>query len=516
MARNWIQHQTGRVSLAACCKRYGMEKMDTLLRTKGVNFHQLVNNPLLHAEVMTYGKDDADKCRFLYQTFLEEGFPPGELDVVDWVVRMAARPQLEFDAVVIADHLAEVLAHKAQLLKNANLDNRDSLMKDEILAAALMFFGADPIPMKVSKTTGKEMYAFAKTDKEFTALLDHPEPAVQALVAARLGHKSTIEQTRAERFLSISSLTTELPIPLKYSGAHTHRFSGDWSLNMQNLGRESKLRNAVKAPKGKVVVSVDASQIEARFNATLSGEEWLIDSFRQGKDVYSDFAGVIYNRPIVKQLDQLERFVGKTAILSLGYGSSWPVFQNMCRNKGGVSLTDGMASMAVSLYRSKCARIVAHWQVADKQIIPMIAQGSTYQWGALEVGRDVLILPNGNMLRYNNLRHEFNEKDERFGWSYLRGAIPHKLYGAKLVENECQSLAFVHIVEVALRVAKMTDGLLWPAHQVHDDLIYCVDESLAELTRDIVVEQMSIPPVWLPDAPLAAEGKIGPSYGEAH
>lgn len=518
MARNWISHQTGSVSLASCAKRYGLPvKWDTLLRTKGVNFHQLVNDPLLHQEVKDYGIDDTAKCRFLYNTFLDEGFPPGELDVVDWVVRMAAEPQLVWDAAVVAEHLGEVLAHKQKLLDNAKLDTRDSLMKDEVLAASLMFFGVDPVPRKMSKTTGKEMWAFAKTDKAFTALLEHPSIDVQYLVAARLGHKSTMEQTRAERFLSISKLTDDLPVPLKYSGAHTHRFSGDWSLNLQNLGRFSKLRNAVKAPKGKVIVAIDASQIEARFNATLSGEEWLIEAFRAGRDVYCEFASVIYNRPIIKQLDKPERFVGKTGILSLGYGSSWPVFQAMCRNEeGGVQLSDAMASMAVQLYRTKCAKIVEHWRVADRTIIPLIAQGSKYQWGPLEVGLDKLTLPNGNALRYNQLRHEFSPQDDRFQWTYLRGAIPKKLYGAKLVENECQALAFVHIVEVAMRVYDMTEGLLWPAHQVHDDLIYCVDENLAEMVRDVVVAEMSKSPIWLPDAPLAAEGKIGPSYGEAH
>jgi hypothetical protein len=515
MARNWIAHQIGGVSLANCAKRYGLSvKWDTLARTKGVSFHGMVMNPALHAEVKAYGIDDLEKCRFLYNQFLADGFPPGQLDIIDWVVRMAAQPQLELDGPIVAEHLNEVLARKQQLLDNAGLESRDNLMRDEVLAASLMFFGVDPVPRKISKTTGKEQWAFAKTDKAFTALLEHPSADVQALVAARLGHKSTLEQTRAERLLAISKLTVAFPVPLKYSGAHTHRFSGDWSLNAQNLANGSKLRNAIKAPNGKVVVSVDASQIEARINAEVSGEQWLLDAFREGRDVYAEFAVDIYHRPIVKQLDKVERFVGKTGILSLGYGSSWPVFQNMCRVKGNVALSDVMASSTVQIYRSKCPNIVEHWKVADKQIIPMIANGSNYQWGALTVGRDKLVLPNGNALRYNQLRHEFIERDDKFGWTYVRGSIPHKLYGAKVVENECQALAFIHIEEVAMRVMDLTEGLLWPAHQVHDELIYVVDEHLAELVRDLVVAEMSKSPEWLPNVPLAAEGHIGLSYGD--
>ena len=333
MARNWIAHQVRSVSLASCAERYGLPaKMDTLARTKGVNFHQLSRDPALHMEVKKYGIDDVGKCKFLYDTFMADGFPETELDVIDWVIRMAAQPQLEIDRTVVAEHLNEVLQHKQLLLANAGMDNRDNLMRDDALAGLLNILGVDPAPRKISKTTGKEQWAFAKTDKEFTALLEHPSPDVQALVAARLGHKSTLEQTRAERFLTISNITRAFPVPLKYSGAHTHRFSGDWQLNLQNLANGSKLRNALRAPKGYAVVSVDASQIEARLNATLSGEKWLVDAFASGQDIYCQFGGAIYNRPITKK-NKDERLVGKIAMLSLGYGSSADVFQGMCRSQ---------------------------------------------------------------------------------------------------------------------------------------------------------------------------------------
>ena len=116
-----------------------------------------------------------------------------------------------------------------------------------------------------------------------------------------------------------------MPVPFKYSGAHTHRFSGDWSINLQNLPRDSELRKALRAPKGKVVVAVDTSQIEARINAMLSGQKDLVDAFREGRDVYCEFATVIYGRQITKA-DKVERFVGKTAVLSLGYGSGAAAF----------------------------------------------------------------------------------------------------------------------------------------------------------------------------------------------
>lgn len=515
MARNWLAHMIGSCSLDSVAKFYGMAKGH--LPTKGVNCHELAQRPDLRAALVEYALNDVSICRTAYDNMLEDGFPRSELDVIDWVVRMAARPQLEIDPMVVAEHLSEVQAHKAQLLANAGLETRDNLMRDDVLAAMLTMHGVE-VPKKSSPAhPEKEIWAFAKTDKAFTELLEHPNINVQAIVAARLGHKSTLEETRAQRFMAIATMTDAFPVPLKYSGAHTHRFSGDWKLNLQNLPTHasSKLRKALRAPKGSVVVSVDASQIEARINAMVSGETALVDAFRLGNDIYAQFAGEIYGRHINKRQHPSERFVGKTAILSLGYSSSWPVFQNMVRVKGdGITLSDSDASRIVMLYRARYPAIVDHWKVADRQILPMIAQGQEYQWGALKVGFETLTLPNGNALHYRQLRHEYSTRDERYQWTYTRGQIPHKVYGAKIVENECQALAFVHITEVAMRVMKLTEGLLWPAHQIHDELVYVVQEHLAEQVRDLVVEEMAKPPAWLPDVPFAAEGHIGQTYGD--
>lgn len=519
MARNWISHSTGRVSLDACSKYYGLpEKMKTVAKTKGVNYHMLRQNQSLYDEVVVYGKDDTAKCRAIYGKMMDEGFPVTELDTIDMVVRMAAQPKFVVDRQILHDHLAEVVAAKDQLLQDAQLMNKDNLMSDPKFAAMLLFAGLDHVPTKISKTTGKEQYAFAKTDKEFTELLEHDNPHIQALVAARLGHKSTLEETRTQRFIDISNATNTFPIPLKYSGAHTHRFSGDWSINAQNLTRGGKLRYSLKAPKGHVVVSVDASQIEARFNATLSKQWDLMDQFAKGVDVYSSFAEVIYHHPVNKKDHPTERFVGKTGILSLGYGSSWPVFQAMCRNQGNVKLADGMAADVVAAYRSRYRQIVENWDHAGRTIIPAMAGGDTgrgviMNWGPLKIYPNAIELPNGNKLRYRDLRHEFSDKKQNFSWMYNRGPMIYSLYGAKLVENVIQALAFVHIMEVAKRVKKLTNGLFTPTHQVHDELIYICREDVAEILKGIIIHEMSKAPLWMPDAPLAAEGAIGDSYG---
>jgi len=119
--------------------------------------------------------DDVDKCQRIYRQMIAGGFPTmSQLEIIDWCVRMVTRPQFEIDMRVLAEHLAEVRAKKQALLDQAFLDSPDSLMSDAQLAAKFLFLGVTP-PMKESKTTGKEQYAFAKTDKAFQAMLDQCE-----------------------------------------------------------------------------------------------------------------------------------------------------------------------------------------------------------------------------------------------------------------------------------------------------------------------------------------------------
>ena len=118
MARNFISHSSGGVSLAACAKYYGLpEKWGTLAKTKGVNFAALKADPALHGEVKAYGMDDVGKCQTIFRQMVTDGFPiMSQLEVIDMVIRMATQPQFELDATVLAEHLGEVQAKKQGLL----------------------------------------------------------------------------------------------------------------------------------------------------------------------------------------------------------------------------------------------------------------------------------------------------------------------------------------------------------------------------------------------------------------
>jgi hypothetical protein len=525
MARAWVYHVTGAVSLKELAKHYGdPPKWGTLVKTKGLHFADLLSNPVLHEEVKLYAIDDLLKCKRIYETILAEGFPEEQLDVVDMLVRMAAEPRLVLDQTVLAEYHAKVLAEKDALLARISLASRDHLMSNDLFAAMLEQAGVEP-PIKISPTTGEVVYAFAKTDRAFTDLQEHEDPYVQALVAARLGHKSTLEETRAQRLIAVGNQhwtngtpSGSLPVPLKFSGAHTHRFSGDWSINLQNLRRGGELRRAIRARQGEKVVSVDASQIEARILATLAGEWDLVEAFDEGRDVYAEFASDTFQIPMLtKATHPRERFIGKTAVLQLGYGAGFASFQQQVRvnsvGEGQVILDDGEAQRIVQAYRKKNKAIKAYWGYWDNVIQLMADPEMTpFMAGPVEVRYQELVLPSGLSLRYRDLRRE--EYYGRVQWLYTFGRRTKVLYGAKVVENIVQALAFYHIVSVALSVSKKTNGLIRMAHQVHDELIFAAPSQSAGPLVEFVRNEISTPPYWLPNCPLAAEGGAGDNYLE--
>jgi hypothetical protein len=197
-----------------------------------------------------YGEYCRNDVALTYKLFsaMSHQFPSAELKLIDLTIRMFSEPVLQLDVQLLERHLREVKVAKASAL---GMYDRDTLMSNPKFADVLRTFGVEP-PMKISPATGRETYAFSKTDEDFKALLDHPMPHVAALVSARLGTKSTIEETRTERFIGISQRGS-LPVPLRYYAAHTGRWGGDDKLNLQNLPRISSLKYAIIPPDGYVM-----------------------------------------------------------------------------------------------------------------------------------------------------------------------------------------------------------------------------------------------------------------------
>jgi hypothetical protein len=524
VSRACLGYRLKSVSLANVARHLGLGvKGDTVKNVIGMSLAAIKANGL-YDDYVEYSKTDVELCKGIYDRLVRTGiFPMSEIAIMDAVLRCAIQPKFELCQTTLAEHLHEVQALKEQMMNQAAQlgATKQDLMSNEKFAELLRKVGCEP-PVKTSLVTGKEAYAFAKTDPGFIELEEHPNPSVQCLVAARLGHKSTLEETRTERLLSIANLqwsdgqTRKMPIPLRFSGAHTHRLSGDWKLNLQNLPRSSKIRRALIAPPDHSVVAVDASQIEARIVAWLCGQQDLVEAFARGEDIYSSFASEIFGYSVNKKTHPTERFMGKTSILGLGFQVGANKFQNTIEVQSGLQLGTKIempfeeALRVVSLYRNKFSNIPAMWRKLQQEAIPVLAGNSEpFAIGPVKVEQGFVMLPNRLKLHYHNLHQE--EGDSGVQWVYEYSGKPKKLYGGSLLENIVQALARIHTMDAMARIQKRIPLAL----QVHDELVYVVPTELVSLTKRLLLEEMAHPPAWAPDLPLAAEADAGPSYGEA-
>jgi DNA polymerase len=411
---------------------------------------------------------------------------------------------LELDVELLEQHLEAVRDRKSKLLEAAEAD-RETLMSNDKFAELLKSIGVDP-PRKISNTTGKETWAFAKTDEGFKALLEHEDETVQTLAAARLGTKSTLEETRTQRFISIAK-RGKLPVPLRYYAAHTGRWGGDDKLNLQNLPSRgtNTLKNAIIAPDGYVIIDSDSSQIEARMLAWLAGQVDLVEAFKNGEDVYKIMASAIYNKPI-EEITKQERFVGKTTILGAGYGMGAEKFKIQLKNFG-VDTPLEECQRIITVYRQTYPKIPELWRQAGRCLDAMI-QGAVAPVGvqpqALSMDARGFRLPNDFHIKYFDLRSEVE------GYTYKSRNGRTKVYGGKVVENLCQALARCVIAEQMVKINKKYKVVL----TVHDAVACVATEDEAEEAKKYVEKCMRWTPEWAEGLPLNCEAGYAHSYGE--
>ena len=494
-------------SLAKLVQYYNLgEKGTEVLDAKGkrrIDFTQ--------AEIDAYGGyciNDVELTYRLFQKLLPH-FKLPELKLIDITLKMFSDPVLVLNTPLLEAHLEDVKNRKERLLAAVNED-RESLMSNQKFAELLIKCGVVP-PTKISPATGKETLAMAKSDEGFKALLEHPDERVQALVAARLGNKSTLEETRTERFIAISK-RGNMPVPLQYYAAHTGRWGGSDKINLQNLpsrgANGGKLKNAICAPKGYVIIDSDSAQIEARVLAWLAGQTDLVGAFKNGDDVYKIMASAIYSKS-VDEIQKEERFVGKTTILGAGYGMGAPKFQTQLKTFG-TDISEGEAAHIIGVYRTTYPMIPKLWGQGNSAIEAM-AGNQTIELGNGSVivsGNKGILMPNGLYQRYPNLRQV--DMDGKYQYVYDAKRGMNKIYGGKLVENICQGLARCIIGEQMLKISNKYRVVL----TVHDAVACIVKEEEAQEAMAYVTECMQWVPDWATGLPLNCEAGFGKTYGD--
>ena len=500
-------------SLANLVKQYNLPDKGTAV-VKALGKRRADFNPTELAEYAEYCKHDAWLCKELGAKF-DPFTPPLAMKLIDMTVRMFTEPMLIGDQAKMKQLYDDEVKRKADLLLRAET-NREIIMSNDKFAEALLALGVTP-PMKQSKANPeKETYAFAKSDKDFTDLQEHDDPDVQALVAARLGVKTTIAETRALKFLETAK-RGPLPVYLNFWGAKTTgRYSGGNSINWQNVparGPSAGLRQALLAPAGHTVLVGDSSNIELRTVMALAGQDDVLDKLGAGVDLYCDFASKLFGRTITKA-DKPERFLGKTAMLGLQYGAGAKRFQEMVRLAKRVDpsvelIDENRAHSIVDLYRSVHWKVVQLWKRCNDVILPDIANGCTMlnvdvngwfitQWDGF--GR-----PGEPGVMYNDLKYDGKD------WTYQMGRQRINIHGAKVVENLSQHAAMQIVMWQTARINQRYPVKL----SVHDEAVCVVrDDELIE-ARAYMEECLAMTPKWCRSIPVSCETGIGPSYGDA-
>jgi len=320
--------RTGSMSLEAISAHLGLpDKGHVAAQMSGKHRGDLTTIEL--ADYGEYCTRDTENAWAIAQELFKV-LPEDELDLIDLTLKKYLRPKLKLDGSKLVARIHELAAERTALF--SGIESKYGVTKSMLasrpqFAEVLEFYGVE-VPMKPAGKKAKKQVptqAFAKDDPEFKALLSHSDPKIRELCAAKLVVSSSQEAARLERLLSLHNVMNgNLPVPLVYYGAHPGRFSGDESINLQNLQRVLKndagkvlkghLRYCVTAPPGYVIIAADFSNIEARIVATLAGQRDLVQGFKDGEDVYASFASLIYGYPINKKDHPVERFVGKTCV----------------------------------------------------------------------------------------------------------------------------------------------------------------------------------------------------------
>lgn len=510
-------------SLKALASRYNIgEKGDEVINALGKRLADFSADDL--NRYGAYCRNDVALTRRLFD-ILSKTFPGSELNLIDMTLRMYTQPKLMLDSELLNERLIDIQTSQSDMLKGlqneleceTEEDVRKKLSSNKQFAEILEKLGVE-VPTKTSPTTGKPALALAKTDEGFIKLQEHENPLVQQLCAVRLGTKSTIEQSRVERFIGIGKRNKGLlPIPLKYYGAHTGRWAGLDSVNLQNLPSRDKAKKSLKksivAPDGYHVVNCDSSQIEARVLAWLAGQNDVVRAFAEKRDIYCEDATKAFGRLITKE-NEIERFIGKTMRLGLGYGTGAKKLHSTLK-LGGADVTHEKCEELVKGWRQNNDQIVAFWRQADAALNALLTWPvdddgdpvSPFALGknCLMVDKTGIKLPNGLYIRYPGIR-----KDESDQTVYDSRRGPVKLWGGMVVENVVQALARIVISE---QMTALAEGGYVPVMTVHDAAVCLVPDNKLKEGVQFIVDTMSTPPIWAKDLPVACEAKFNKSYG---
>lgn len=265
------------------------------------------------------------------------------------------------------------------------------------------------------------------------------------------------------------------------------------------------IRTAFVPRKGAKFIVADFSAIEARVIAWLAGENWRLDVFKSGGDIYCASASQMFKVPVEKHgVNGHLRQKGKIAELALGYGGSIGALKAMGALEMGL-VEDELAPL-VQAWRSSNPRIVKLWWDVDDAVMTAIREKTTTKSHGMtfscQSGMLFITLPSGRRLSYVKPRIEENQFGSPAATYMGTGATKKweriESYGPKFVENIVQGISR-DILCYAMRTLQFCSIV---AH-VHDELIIEADP---RMSLPAVCEQMGRTPPWAEGLILRADG----------
>lgn len=485
-----------------------------------------------------YAVQDVDTMVEVYQALITRygGFPKGEREVWNADQRINDRGILvDAELAVRCMDIAAVVKdlHLQRMGVISGLANPNSTaqvlawVNRRLVEAGVM---DDQNDLPVFKDTGAPLKSVDKASVAYLlSRTDLPRDVRTFLEERAASNASSVAKFKA--------MTNRLGVgnrvrgTIQYFGAHTGRWAGR-GVQLQNLpsvtaGDDAKtqafvdrvmnepaenfsiselkplIRGALKAPAGQTLTVCDYSAIEARVLAWLAGEEWVLEAFRAGRDIYIETAARMFHVPYEEAKPLRKK--GKVAVLALGYGGGINALKAM-----GAEGTDAELEEIKQTYRAANPRIAKFWADMDRAM--RNRSGRVGEYITIHPRANGLVtikLPSGRELFYHKLHfrtvNKFDKEVEALHFldpKSHRAVIP--TYGGRLTENVTQAVARDVLAHALVNLDKENVPVV--AH-VHDEVIAeggVTVERMKELMGAGVGNPLA--PPWADGLPLAAEG----------
>lgn len=407
----------------------------------------------------------------------------------------------------IKDYLHKAAGISVSTLNKKNLDEVEALVKYHRKARRVL-----ELRREMGKTSNKKYAAMLEcvcADGRIHGLL-------QFCGAARTGRW-------AGRLVQVQNLPQNHLRDLDYARSLVKL--GDLDDFQQNYANPAQvlselIRTAFIAKPGCTLHVCDFSAIEARVIAWLAGEQWVLDIFRGGGDIYCATASQMFGVPVQKHGPNAElRQKGKIAVLALGYGGGVAALEAMGGSRMG--LTQQEEKDIMQRWRQANPHIVRFWATIEAAAVRAIKTGEAttihrgivvaYRWGML-----LITLPSGRTICYPRAEIGIERND---GWRGDHEIIEYegmnqvtkkweriRTYGGKLTENVVQAIARDILGHIILRAH---DSGLNIVFHIHDEIV--VEAEPGQTLQD--VESIFSKPInWCRDLPLKGAGYTTPYY----